>query len=229
MSYQATLPATIQSAGNRTLRFTISSDSPDRMNDTIAAAGWDLRAYRKNPVVLWAHDRTTLPVAKTKDIRVVGNRLVATAEFAPKAIHPLSDQIYQLLKAGFLTGCSVGFRPITWTKNRAGGCDYTAQELTEWSIVPVGAHPDALLEQRADKQAVMKWLKSKPADREIVFKLKPDPLPLPKYRIDPALLGSALAMSIGAAFTSPSFQRELRATVNRRVDAAMKRLRGRLD
>jgi hypothetical protein len=28
------------------------------MGDTIEQSGWDLNAYQRNPVVLWAHDST---------------------------------------------------------------------------------------------------------------------------------------------------------------------------
>ena len=223
------LPTTITSAGARTLRFTISTANPDRANDTIDPRGWHLDDFRRNPVVLWSHSKDVPPIARATDIRVVGNRLVASAEFAPKAIHPLADQIYQLLKAGFLTGASVGFKPIKWQRNDAGGISYQEQSLLEFSVCSVPAHPEALLETRANKAAVMKWLASKPSDGEIVFRLKADPLPQPRYRIDPAMLGTALAMSLSAALASPEFKAHVRSTVDARVAVAVRRMRGRLD
>src|SRR3954466_14713263 len=65
---------------SRTLSFTISSKSVDRMGDTIDPAGWDLNAYLKNPVVLWAHDSTMLPLAKAPKLWFDGGKMKADAE-----------------------------------------------------------------------------------------------------------------------------------------------------
>jgi HK97 family phage prohead protease len=213
----------------RTLRFTISTSAPDRANDTIAASGWRLDAYRKNPIVLWSHSRDMLPIAKTTDIRVVANKLVATAEFVPAKLHPFAGQVFDLLRSGFLNGSSVGFKPLKWSKNAAGGTDYQEQILLEWSVTPVPCHAEALLETRTDRAAVLKWLASKPSGREIVFRLKPDALPLPKYRVDPAMLASALAVTLRSTLDAPAFKAQLRSTVDARVAAAFRRMRGRLD
>src|SRR4051812_7379106 len=68
-------------SGARSLRFTISSSSVDRYGDTVAADGWNLANFRKNPVVLWMHNNTMLPVARATALWVAGNSLKATAEF----------------------------------------------------------------------------------------------------------------------------------------------------
>jgi hypothetical protein len=38
------------------MAFVISTDEVDRHGDVIQAQGWQLDAYRNNPVFLWAHD-----------------------------------------------------------------------------------------------------------------------------------------------------------------------------
>jgi hypothetical protein len=78
------LPVSVKAAedGSRVLTFTISTASVDRDGDTIAVAGWRLENYLKNPVVLWSHDRRTLPVARAKRVWVEGGAaLMAEAEF----------------------------------------------------------------------------------------------------------------------------------------------------
>jgi len=146
---QLTAPAEVADLDNRTLRFTISTSSPDRERDIVNVAGWKLDAYKQNPVVLWAHDYRQPPIAKAVDVRVIGDRLVASAEFVPKELSPFADTIYQLIKAGFLKGTSVGFRPLKWALNsERGGMDFHEQELLEFSVTPVPAHPDALIEAR---------------------------------------------------------------------------------
>ncbi len=63
----------------RTLSFTISTATADRDNDTIDVSGWDLRAYTKNPVVLWAHDYSSLPIGKAVVLTKDASRLRARA------------------------------------------------------------------------------------------------------------------------------------------------------
>jgi hypothetical protein len=69
----------------RTLTFTISTSSVDRMGDTIKVDGWKLEQYRKNPVVLWAHDASLLPLAKATKVWTEGQKLKSIAEFTPPA------------------------------------------------------------------------------------------------------------------------------------------------
>jgi HK97 family phage prohead protease len=127
----------------RVRKFVISTGSPDRDNDTVAVNGWRLDAYRKNPVVLWAHDYAQLPVARCLQVGVDGQRLVALAEFAT---HAFADTVLQLIDGGFLRATSVGFRPLKYTANAArGGYDFTEQELLEFSVVPVPANAEALI------------------------------------------------------------------------------------
>ena len=67
----------------RTLRFCFSDGSVDRMNDTIAAAGWDLTDFSANPVALWAHDSSAPPIGGARNVGVEGDRLLGDIEFAP--------------------------------------------------------------------------------------------------------------------------------------------------
>ena len=145
----------------RRIDFTISTASVDRDRDTIAVAGWKLTPFKKNPVVLWAHDYSMPPVARATKIRVDGESLKATAEFAPAESYPFAETIYQLLKGGFLQATSVGFRPLkhAWNAER-GGMDFEAQELLEFSIVPVPANADCLMEGKAagiDVEPLKAW------------------------------------------------------------------------
>jgi hypothetical protein len=53
----------------RRMTFTISTGSVDRDNDTLDPKGWDVKSYLTNPVVLFAHDYKSLPVAKCVEIK----------------------------------------------------------------------------------------------------------------------------------------------------------------
>lgn len=134
----------------RTVEFTISTGAVDRDRDTIAVDGWKLAAYRKNPVVQWSHDYSIPPIARATKLRVDGDSLKATAEFAPAEVYPFAETIFQLIKGGFLKATSVGFRPLKHAFNaERGGMDFMSQELLEFSVVPVPANADCLMEGKA--------------------------------------------------------------------------------
>lgn len=145
--------AKIEAGESRSVEFTISTAAVDRVGDTIAAAGWDLKNYRKNPVVLWAHDSRSLPVARGLNVRVEDGALKASAEFTPAGVARFNDTVFEMVKSGFLNAVSVGFRPLKWAwtedADRRYGIDFMEQELLEFSIVPIPANPEALIEARS--------------------------------------------------------------------------------
>ena len=139
----------------RKVRFVISTQAVDRDKDTINPKGFELGNYKKNPVVLFAHDNSKPPIAKASDIKVEGGKLKATAEFMDKDLFEFSDMIFRMIKGGFIKATSVGFLPTEFEfadqedKSRQGGVDFMKQELLEFSIVPVPSNPEALLEANA--------------------------------------------------------------------------------
>jgi HK97 family phage prohead protease len=142
-----------EGAGERCITFTISTGTVDRMGDTVAASGWDLTAYEKNPVVLWGHDYDHLPLGKGVDLKVEGSRLKATVQFIPFEwgdIGKKAQHVHDMLKGGYLNAVSVGFRPLEYEfsedPERNFGVDFTKQELLEFSVVTVPANPEALTE-----------------------------------------------------------------------------------
>lgn len=138
---------------SRSLSFVISSARIDRAGDTISVEGWKLDSYRKNPVVLWAHDATMLPVGRATTIEIDGGKLKAVAEFTPAGMSRFNDTVYEMYKGGFLSATSVGFMPIkfafTEDATRKLGINFMEQELLEFSAVPVPANVDALIEARS--------------------------------------------------------------------------------
>jgi HK97 family phage prohead protease len=136
----------VEVGDDRRVKFVITTGEADRENDVIDPAGWDVSSYLKNPVVMFAHDYSALPVARTVSLESEGDKLVAVAEFASKELNPMAEQVFQMLKEGFLKGASVGFRPKTFQYNeKRGGVDFVQQELLEFSVVPIPANAQALM------------------------------------------------------------------------------------
>jgi hypothetical protein len=148
---------------DRILTFTISTGAIDRDGDTINPRGWDLKSYRQNPVVLFAHNYHEPPVGKASKVWVEtgGGKghegstalLKGRVEFVSREVYPFAETIYQLHRGGFLKATSVGFVPKAWDwsedEERKGGIDFHKQELLEFSSVPVPSNPEALQDAKA--------------------------------------------------------------------------------
>jgi HK97 family phage prohead protease len=142
---------------DRRLGFTISTGTIDRQGDTIAVAGWDLRNYLRNPVVLWGHDADELPIARCVSIDVSGNALKAVVEFVPAdmpVVGDLSEAILRMCRSGFLSATSVGFQPLEFEiatdrddeDSWFPPVNFLRQELLEFSIVAIPANAEALID-----------------------------------------------------------------------------------
>jgi len=148
----------------RSVDFVISTASVDRMGDTIAVDGWKLDTYRKNPVVLWAHDASMLPIGKATNIRVEDGKLKARAQFMPREMSGMSNAVFEMIRGGFLSATSVGFAPVKYAFSDAAerkfGIDFIEQELLEFSVVTIPANAEALIEARSagiDIEPVREW------------------------------------------------------------------------
>ncbi len=134
----------------RIIEFTNSTPTEDRYHDTIDQSGWKLDNFRKNPVVLWAHDYSNPPVAKSVNVWVEEGKLKSRDQFTPRDLYPFGFMVYELYKNGFLNAKSVGFQPITYAFNdETDGVEFYTQELLEHSCVPVPANPEALVSAKS--------------------------------------------------------------------------------
>lgn len=171
------LPATLKTAAwpmgvakvddidrkNKKMVVRISSDALDRDKEVLLPTGMLTEHYRKNPIVLWAHDygRTRLPIAKSLWEKVVkydrGRReeVLASPQFSQK--NQFAMEVFDLYDEDILRAWSVGFDPQPGgsrlpteedIKARPdwAGCSriYEKWELYEFSAVPVPSNPDAL-------------------------------------------------------------------------------------
>src|SRR5215204_87910 len=128
------------------LEFILSDATPDRMGDIIDPAGWELAAFKQNPIALFTH-RGFEPIGKWADIRVEGGALRGRLEFAKPGTSPRIDELRSLTEQGILRAVSVGFKPIDYETFKQGdevGIHFKRQELLETSLVSVAAVSNAL-------------------------------------------------------------------------------------
>lgn len=149
--------------GERRKIFTISTEAIDRDNDTISLNGWDLKNYKKNPIVLWGHCAYDPPIGRTVEIAISDGALQAVVEFVPAnmpIIGAQAEMVWRMCDEGFLSACSVGFRPIDFAiaKDRMTEddwyppVDFTKQELMEWSICTIPSNPEAIIRPDDEQQ-----------------------------------------------------------------------------
>jgi HK97 family phage prohead protease/HK97 family phage major capsid protein len=146
------------------MEFCLSDESIDRMGDTISADGWELDAFKKNPIALFNH-LPTFPIGRWEDLRVDKDALKGRLVMAPLGTSNRIDEIRKLIDAGILKAVSVGFRDIESVpldkKNPFSGRRFIKQELVETSLVSVPANSNAL--------AISKSLGISPATLDLVF------------------------------------------------------------
>jgi len=133
---------------DKPLVFVANEESPDRMGDVIEAAGWELDGFRKNPVMMLAHDHHGMPIGTWPDVRVEGKQLLSTAHF--DAADPVAVAVEGKYRRGIMKGVSVGFRPLEFEIEKTNGREsfrFKKVELLEISAVAIPAHPAALLQR----------------------------------------------------------------------------------
>lgn len=126
------------------LEFVMSDETVDRMGDVIAADGWQLANFRKNPIALFGHS-SGFPIGTWSNLRIEGKQLIGRLSLMP----PVSDRLREIHAAigTVLRAVSVGFRPIEAEQiegSKVGGLRFTKSELVECSLVAVPANPNAL-------------------------------------------------------------------------------------
>jgi HK97 family phage prohead protease len=116
-----------------------SSEVEDRQGEVVVQSGWDLKNFKKNPILLYMHDHTK-PIGKATRVWLdkATNKLMFKG-FISEATEELRGY-KQLMADGILNSFSVGFRPTEMDGNQI-----TKSELFEISLVSVPANPEARL------------------------------------------------------------------------------------
>ena len=152
----------------RTLSIIGTTEGVDRDGDIIRVRGWNLDNYLKNPVFLWAHNYSSVPIGGSKKIfrRRDPKHIEHLVRFPSReGLFPFADMILELYHERLINASSVGFFPSEFRRRKpapedtveAGkgkddeivriervGNEYLKQELLELSGCPVPSNPEAL-------------------------------------------------------------------------------------
>jgi HK97 family phage major capsid protein/HK97 family phage prohead protease len=112
---------------------------PDRVGDVITKQAF--QNVRPPLPILFAHDQRQ-PIGVWESIEPTGDTLTVKGRLLLDTVEK-AREVYSLIKAGALSGLSIGFRTKQSTTRPRGGRTISALDLVETSVVSVGAHPDA--------------------------------------------------------------------------------------
>lgn len=132
-------PALAAEAGSP-IRFVASSHEAARDNFTIRQDRWTLDNFRRNPVVLFAHDYGRPPIGKgTPSVTERGLELDVTFDQGD----PFARDIERKYRDGYMNAVSIG-----WDDVKAEGEAEPYHDLWEVSAVPVPSDPGALMDRQ---------------------------------------------------------------------------------
>jgi phage head maturation protease len=189
---------------------TITTDAVDRDREVVLPDGIDLEEYRGNPVVLFAHDYSSLPIGKCIGITPKKGGLNARTQYASRpADHQgpwLPDTVHSLIQQGMLSGKSIGFIPMNMRGPTADEiklrpelrdvrCVIDRAVLLEYSVCAVPCNAEALMTS-VSKSLTEGTLDAKTADllRKGLEAHKPAPAPvMTELRYDPESVKAARA------------------------------------
>ena len=149
---------------NKSFLIVASSENVDRDGDIIMQDGWNLKNFKRNPVMLWSHgyDRPPLAVSDKTWVDKKENQLMVRPKFDVNDEFAL--KIYNKYINGFMKAVSVGFAPEEYEKVDEDANDwwgpfkFIKQELLEVSFVNVPAHQDALIVENGAEEDKVKNL-----------------------------------------------------------------------
>lgn len=120
-----------------------STADTDRDGEVIKQEGWDLKEFLTNPVIMFAHNYSDLPIGKAVRVALTDKGLEMDIKFASEKGNPKGQQVKTLIEEGILNAGSVGFIPQE--RNPEDESIIEKAQLLEFSIVPVPANPNALV------------------------------------------------------------------------------------
>ena len=140
----------LEEQADGTYEYVASDETTDRYGDVVRVDGWDLKNYRKNPIVLFVHQKDN-PDGIASKVWIEGKKLMVRIKLAEEGTSDFIDTLRKLVKQKIVRAVSVGFMPtvepkyIRDEKNEyITGMEFVGQELLENSLVTVPANPSAL-------------------------------------------------------------------------------------
>lgn len=152
------------------IQFRATTEAVDREEDIVMAEGGDFKHYlSKNPAFLWAHDYSEKNIGSVLDVKVDRTDpaklgLLMTVLF--ETVTQEGKDLHELCRRGFIRAVSIGYRakrggmrfPSEAERTVLGmgpyGVIYTAWDMIELSLCPVGMNQEALKVRSLNKKTI---------------------------------------------------------------------------
>lgn len=131
--------------GSREVDFIASTDVVDAHREVIDQGSWNLTHYVGNPIVLYGHQSSELPIGHATRAEVKNGRLECTLYISDKTVK--AREVWDLIVEKTLRAVSVGFKPVNGRYETRDGQDVWVWSdciLKEISVVAVPANHEAL-------------------------------------------------------------------------------------
>jgi len=127
--------------------FVMSDFSVDRDLERIDPEGWDLKSYKRNPLLLWSHDWSIPAIGRVEKPGKRDGQLVGRPVFDTKENDPFAAMIGEKVNKGYISTGSVGFVSrqieIIDDPKEPAQLIHRKAELVEFSIVNIPSNINA--------------------------------------------------------------------------------------
>ena len=121
----------------------LSTSSVNSYGFRVLTQGIDLKQYKKNPILLWNHNRgwrgtndEVLPIGKIENLRIEDDKLIGTPVFDQKDEFAL--KIQSKFEQGIINSCSVGLKKIATSNEKKFIAEgQTSETLTKSKLMEV--------------------------------------------------------------------------------------------
>lgn len=148
----------------------VSNSGLDRHGERIILEGINISEIKKNPVLLWSHQYSDLPIGRITKIWKSQGNLYARLKF-DHDIYEFADTVYKMILRGTINAVSIGGLVEEYGEDTS---IIKKMQMIELSVVPVGAHPDALVTNKSYENQFEKFifdgLKKKMANDDEILK-----------------------------------------------------------
>lgn len=144
-----------------TIKGVFSTGDVDRHGEVVDQKGWDLSAFLRNPVVLFAHDHYQPAIGKVISIGLnLQDQLEGVVKFAVEE-YAFARTIFNLYKGAYMKGFSAGFINNEIAEREDGTIVLVRNQLIEMSAVNVPANALALAKAKGIDTKALEDLQEK--------------------------------------------------------------------
>lgn len=134
----------------------INSGLVDASGDRYFLRGIEIDRFSKNPVLLYQHDKQSLPIGKFTDIQITNEGLVGMVEFYEPSKDLVGEHIdlvktiVDLVNKQMLNGVSISTLDKETYCNEFGGEDIISCELLEVSLVTIPCDKNSIIKNEVE-------------------------------------------------------------------------------